>query len=108
MNYQAKLTRRQFGLLVAAAPAAIATAPAYLSADRVVKFLTEAKVTSSKTLGVGITSTLPSGNTARTSRARIASLTFSRMRGRRGGKFLDGIIEMKTRESQALGTQKAD
>ncbi len=57
MKYQAKLTRRQFGLLVAAAPAAMATAPASLSADRVVKFLTEAKVTSSKTLGVGITST---------------------------------------------------
>ena len=29
--------------------------------------------------GVGMTSTLPSGNTARTSRARMASLTFSRI-----------------------------
>ena len=34
---------------------------------------------------VGMTSTDPSGNTARTSRARMASLTFSRILGRRGG-----------------------
>ena len=41
---------------------------------------------------VGMTSTLPSGKTARTSRARIASFTFSRIRGRRGWKFLGGSI----------------
>ena len=33
---------------------------------------------------VGMTSTEPSGKTARTSRARMASLTFSRILGRRG------------------------
>src|SRR3954469_17014412 len=41
---------------------------------------------------VGITSTEPSGNTARTSRARIASFTFSRILGRRGGKPLGGYM----------------
>src|SRR5215210_4743054 len=44
---------------------------------------------------VGMTSTDPSGNTARTSRARIASFTFSLIRGRRGGKFLGGSIYSK-------------
>src|SRR5229473_103433 len=52
--------------------------------------------------GVGIISATPSGNTARTSRARIASLTFSRILGRRGGKFLGGIIE-KTRRTCGNG-----
>jgi hypothetical protein len=42
---------------------------------------------------VAMISTDPSGKTARTSRARIASLTFSRILGRRGGKPLGGIIE---------------
>src|SRR6266849_1691191 len=46
---------------------------------------------------VGMTSTLPSGNTARTSRARMASLTFSRILGRRGGKPR-GFIERKNHQ----------
>src|SRR5437867_4805676 len=37
-------------------------------------------------------SVVPSGNTARTSRARIDSFTFSLRFGRRGGKFLGGYI----------------
>src|SRR3954466_10176530 len=45
--------------------------------------------------GVGMISTEPSGNTALTSRARIASLTFSRTRGRRGAKFLGGSIDQE-------------
>src|SRR5437764_12402983 len=51
---------------------------------------------------VGMTSTEPSGKTARTSRARIASLTFSRILGRRGGKPL-GIIEGQNHQ-QARGS----
>lgn len=39
-----------------------------------------------------MTSALPSGNTARTSLARIASLTFSLILGRRGGKPLGGYM----------------
>src|SRR6266478_8966394 len=46
---------------------------------------------------VGMTSTEPSGKTARTSRARIASLTFSRILGRRGGKPL-GFIERQNHQ----------
>ena len=42
--------------------------------------------------GVGMTSTEPSGKTARTSRTRIASFTFSLILGRRGGKFLGGSM----------------
>src|SRR6266853_4234009 len=42
-------------------------------------------------------STEPSGKTARTSRARIASLTFSRILGRRGGKPL-GFIERQNHQ----------
>src|SRR6478735_5760909 len=50
--------------------------------------------------GVGRISTLPSGNTARTSRARIASLTFSLIRGRRGGMPLgnEDIYDRDSRE----------
>src|SRR6185312_6141614 len=41
---------------------------------------------------VGITSVVPSGNTARTSRTRIDSFTFSLRFCLRGGKFLPGYI----------------
>jgi len=41
---------------------------------------------------VGITSAVPSGNTARTSRARIDSFTFSLRFCLRGGKFLPGYM----------------
>src|SRR5579871_5377578 len=50
--------------------------------------------------GVGMISTDPSGKTARTSRTRIASFTFSRTLGLRGGKFLGGIIERYTSSVQ--------
>src|SRR5512145_2573119 len=42
---------------------------------------------------VGITSTDPSGKTARTSRARMASLTFSRILGRGARGNLDGYMQ---------------
>src|ERR1700761_6295093 len=42
--------------------------------------------------GVGMISTDPSGKTARTSFTRIASLTFSRILGRRGGRPLGGYM----------------
>src|SRR5947209_3937246 len=45
-----------------------------------------------KAAAVGITSVVPSGKTARTSRARIDSFTFSLRFCRRGGKFLPGYI----------------
>src|SRR3984885_15273858 len=41
---------------------------------------------------VGIISAVPSGNTARTSRARIDSFTFSRRLDLRGGKLRPGIM----------------
>src|SRR5450755_916476 len=41
---------------------------------------------------VGITSAVPSGNTARTSRNRMDSFTFSRRLGLRGGKFRPGYM----------------
>src|SRR5579863_3191103 len=41
---------------------------------------------------VGIISAVPSGNTARTSLARIDSLTFSRRLDLRGGKLRPGIM----------------
>src|SRR5204863_7013003 len=41
---------------------------------------------------VGMTSAVPSGKTARTSRARMDSFTFSLRFCRRGGKFLGGYI----------------
>jgi hypothetical protein len=52
--------------------------------------------------GVGITSTEPSGNTALTSRARIASLTFSRILGRRGAKPLGGYMPGLAQRAVAL------
>src|ERR1039458_3915591 len=41
---------------------------------------------------VGMTSEVPSGNTARTSRARMDSFTFSLRFCLRGGKFLPGYM----------------
>src|SRR5690348_17855188 len=51
--------------------------------------------------GVGMTSTVPSGNTARTSRARMASFTFSRILGRRGGYPLGGYMPVLTGGAEA-------
>ena len=45
-----------------------------------------------KAAAVGMTSVVPSGKTARTSRARIDSFTFSLRFCLRGGKFLGGNI----------------
>src|SRR5712692_9911324 len=50
---------------------------------------------------VGINLTLPSGNTARTSRARIASFTFSRILGRRGGNPLGIIGKSDQKQAQS-------
>src|SRR6478672_1595268 len=55
--------------------------------------------------GVGMTSTVPSGKTARTSRARIASFTFSRILGRRGEKPLGGYMPVLT---ESAGARIAD
>jgi hypothetical protein len=57
MKYQPTISRRQFGSMLVAAPAALAATPTYLPAQQVEKFLLEAKVISAKTLGVGITAT---------------------------------------------------
>src|SRR5579871_5435575 len=57
---------------------------------------------------VGMISTDPSGKTARTSRTRIASFTFSRIFGRRGGKFLGGIIERRKQRAASYGNQRKD
>src|SRR5713226_7466340 len=51
---------------------------------------------------VGITSAVPSGNTARTSRTRIDSFTFSLRFCRRGGKFLPGYMQDQRRDHSAL------
>ena len=51
---------------------------------------------------VGMTSAVPSGKTARTSRTRIDSFTFSLRFCRRGGKFLPGYMRYKRRDLFSL------
>src|SRR5580658_10253620 len=52
---------------------------------------------------VGIISAVPSGNTARTSLARIDSFTFSRRLDLRGGKLRPGIMQFVDYSPTYLG-----